>query len=269
MSESSGGFPRRRSVLRSGPRRTSPVGRAAACALAATLLMFGQLVGQERGLEEVDRLARAGLTDDARSALSGWWASDHDGASREGRQRALWLRALLTVDPGEAIRDFQRLTVLYPGGPFTDRALFRLAQAEHALGRADAARMHVEALARDYPESATRREAEDWLESAGDPPASPQRPDAASSEPEPASGAFVVQVGAFGEEGRARDARARLSAAGFSARIVRVEGSPLLHVRVGGFQERALAEDIRERLVAAGLEGTVMRDDRRERPVPR
>ena len=155
--------------------------RGVAMALGLAIVLAwtaGPVVAQVSDLQEVDRLARAGNASAARAALVTWWDAEHDSASREEQQRALWLRARLTVDPRQAIRDYQRLVVLYPGGMFTDEALFRMAQAAHALGDGEVARTHVEALVRDYPRSPVRRSAEAWLEAAGDPPPPPIRPSA-------------------------------------------------------------------------------------------
>jgi cell division septation protein DedD len=75
-----------------------------------------------------------------------------------------------------------------------------------------------------------------------------------------------VQLGAFGEEERARAVVQQAVAAGFEARLVRVDGSPLLHVRVGSFAERPGAQALFERLAREGIQGAVVRDDRPERP---
>ncbi len=265
-------------------RRAALVLATALAALAAPRLAAAQAVT----LEEVETLARTGRVEQARAALLAWWTDARDGATRMDEQRALWLRGRLTVDPAQAMLDYRRLVVLYPGGPFTDQALLRLAQASHALGDAEAARAHVETLIRDYPASPARRTAEAWMASAGPAPAAaatdagaPARPvspgDAppvarASAEvrsPAPAADAaevFSVQLGAFAETDRAEGVRARASAAGFDARLVRVEGSGLLHVRIGRFSDRAAAEGLLQQVARAGLEGALVRDDRPERP---
>lgn len=247
------------------------------------LVLLGALAApsvgaQESGLERAERLARDGRANEARAALVSWWDGAYDEAGRDDQQRALWLRARLTVSPEEAIRDYQRLVVLYPAGPYADRALFRLAQAAHAMGDGAQARAHVEALARDHPGSAVRQEAEAWLRSAGDAPPAPatgsRAPDqvsgappreAAASAAAPA-GPFSVQLGAFGERERAQSVLQEATGAGFAARLVRVDGSPLLHVRVGSFAERDGAQALFERLARAGLQGAVVRDERGERP---
>ena len=254
-------------------------------ALGAVLAWTAPPLTAQSGLEEVDRLARAGNAAAARATLVAWWDAEHEAASREDQQRALWLRARLTVDPEEAMRDYQRLVVLYPGGMFTDQALFRMAQAAHALGDGQRARTHVEALVRDYPGSPVRRSAEAWLEAAGDPPSPPTEtaaaPDmgpatseAAAAGTPVASGAvpdryYAVQLGAFGEEERAMSVAAAGLEAGFDVRVVRVEGSPFLHVRVGMFPDRPEALELFNDLARAGVQGALVQDDRAEVPAPR
>ncbi len=246
--------------------------------LVLVAALAGTSVGaQESGLERAERLAQDGRANEARAALVSWWDGAYDEAGRDDQQRALWLRARLTVSPEEAIRDYQRLVVLYPAGPYADRALLRLAQAAHAMGDGAQARAHVEALARDHPGSPVRQEAEAWLRGAGDAPpptvsgvggggresGEPTREAASAAAP---TGPFSVQLGAFGERERAQSVLEDATGAGFAARLVRVDGSPLLHVRVGSFVEREAAQALFERLARAGLQGAVVRDERGERP---
>ncbi len=269
------------------------------CLLAGLLLVGapGAAGAQTSELEQIDQLAREGRANEARAQLLAWWEDGYEGVGRDLQQRALWLRARLTVDPDQAMRDYQRLVVLYPAGTFTDQALFRLAQAAHALGDGRQARAHVEALARDHPGSPVRRAAEAWLSEAGEavPPVTPERSeatvvaaeaqgdagggataggasvrtDAAAVPAGGPAGVFSVQLGAFGEEPRARSVFDDAREAGFEARLVRVEGSPLLHVRVGSFAERESAQTMFERLARQGLQAAVVRDERAERPVSR
>lgn len=268
---------------------------AVACFLVGVLLVGapGMAGAQTSDLERIDELAREGRTNEARSELLAWWEGGYGGVGRDLQQRALWLRARLTIDPEQAMRDYQRLVVLYPAGTFTDQALFRLAQAAHALGDEAQARAHVEALARDHAGSPVRRAAEAWLRDAGEavPPANTGsatgggagsagvgvpaggaesgRAADAGVPAEGRTGAFSVQLGAFGEEPRARSVFDEAREAGFEARLVRVEGSPLLHVRVGLYDERESAQAMFERLARQGLQAAVVRDERAERPVSR
>ena len=141
-------------------------------ALAALLLVSpAAALAQAVSLDGVEELARLGRAEEARAALAEWWGGPRGDASQRDLQRGLWLRGRLTVDPVQAALDYQRLAVLYPSGPYTAQALLRLAQAAYAQGDVEAARQQVEALARDYPTSPSRTQAEDWLRSAGPPPA--------------------------------------------------------------------------------------------------
>ncbi len=265
---------------------------------AALLLVVGPpLAGQRSALERVEELTRMGRPDEARVALQAWWDSGRADATRRDLQRGLWLRARLTVDPVQAELDFQRLIVLYPRGPFTAQAIFRLAQSAHAMGDGEAARGYVDTLVRDYRNNPVREDAEAWLASAGPPPPpldAPERaPDAEADQPrgdpvadtaaavgdppaedEPAeagptadAGNYYVQLGAFAEEARALAVHEQVTEMGIDVRVVRVEGSRFFHVRFGRFVERADAVEELERLTEAGVAAALVRDERPEEPV--
>jgi cell division protein FtsN len=192
------------------------------------------------------------------------------------------------VDPTQAGLDFRRLVIEYPGGPYSDQALFRLAQAAYAVGDSLAAVEHVNRLVREYPSSVARREAEAWLATAGPAPPRvatalgpglPTDPTVADST-KPVSrgtpgaevvgtGQFTVQLGAFSSRGRAEALRQRAVEAGFEARLVTVPGSPLLRVRVGVFDAEEGAESILGRLQELGFTAALARDAHREERVGR
>ena len=135
--------------------------------IALTLLLVTAglgvpLQGQE-GLDAADALASAGRTEEARAILESWWEDDRPTAGRRDRQRALWLRAVLTVDPSMAGLDFQRLVLRYPGGPYSDDALTRLGLISAAEGDLVRAAGFFRTLVRDYPRSLERRGARAWL----------------------------------------------------------------------------------------------------------
>lgn len=231
-------------------------------------------------LDRADELARLGRTEEARQVLSSWWSEDYAKAGRRDVQRALWLRGRLTVDPAQAALDFQRLVIEFPGGPFSDQALFRLAQASFAAGDSAAAARDVTRLGQEYPGSPVRRDAEAWLAAAGSPPppppvqvpdstAAPAAPPPAATEPAPAPslGRYAVQLGAFSSESRARALRRRVQDAGFDARLARIPGSGLLRVRVGRFDAQGDAEAILRRLRDLGFTATVVLDADREEGV--
>jgi len=254
------------------------------------------VAAQSPALERVEEFTRLGRAEEARTALLEWWEGARDDASRRDLQRGLWLRGRLTVDPVQAELDFQRLVVLYPSGPFTPEAIFRLAQSAHAQGDVDGAERHVAMLARDYPNSRSRSDAEAWLRAAGPAPPAPDAPRvqprvaeadttlrpardaapatvdppaaAAGAEPDPAFNWFV-QFGAFSEEPRALALHAEALAAGLDARVVRVEGSGFLHVRIGRFDNRIDANTQLEEVAEHGFAAAIVRDDRAEEVVRR
>lgn len=244
------------------------------------------VAGQRATLERVEELVRMGRTDEARSGLLEWWDSGREDASRRELQRGLWLRGRLTVDPIQAELDFQRLAVLYPRGPFTPQAIFRLAQVAHEMGDEEEARGHVATLVRDHPNSPARKAAEAWLRAAGPVPPPPDAPagaaaattnpaaegrapppaeeNAGAEDVPPSVGDYFVQLGAFAEEERAMALYEEVREAGVEVRVVRVVGSRFLHVRFGRFVERADAVEQLERLTAAGISAALVRDARAE-----
>ncbi len=243
--------------------------------LALALLRPAATMAQQQPLtlDNVEELARVGRTESAREALQRWWDRSYAEASRRDAQRGLWLRGKLATDPAEAAIDFRRLVVEYPGGPYSDQALFRLAQAAFAQGDSAQAARDVERLQREYPSSAARREAEAWLTAAGPLPPPPPRPsETATSGTSQArtaagSGAFSVQLGAFASRSRADALRARAAGAGLEVRLATLPGSDLIRVRVGRFGSSEEAHAILERVQDLGFTATVVKDaNLEERP---
>ena len=258
--------------------------------LSALILAVGVAapVGAQESLDVVDSLALAGRTDEARTELESWWENQRVRSSRRDRQRGLWLRAILTVDPRTAGVDFQRLVLEYPGGSYSDEAMLRLgliAAADEDLPRAAA---YFRTLVRDYPRSPQRRRAQEWLaehvvaveeaeaafseapkpEVESPDGADAQEPEGASPDrSETASLRYAVQVGAFESEERARSLLASIHASGFRARIVRVAGSTLVRVRIGAFLDRTAAVELMERVRRRGHEATLAADVAEEGPV--
>lgn len=267
-----------------------------------TLMSLGPpcgLLAQERSLGQVEQFASTGRAEEARAMLLEWWENDRSRAGRRDLQLGLWLRGRLTVDPAQAARDFRRLVIEYPGGPYADRALFRLAQGAYAQGDRERARTYMTSLTRDHPGSPVREQAEAWMaraSTAGPPPvfrlveaeesedrqtAEPQLRDSVA-DPVPViprtaqdsvapalsrNGRYTVQLGAFLEESRAEALRARAAEAGLDVRLVRVEGSRLTHVRVGRFDSSAQASVSFQSVTALGFTAAVVRDALREEPV--
>jgi cell division septation protein DedD len=258
-------------------------------------------LAQSTDLDRVEELTRLGRAEEARTILAAWWDGPRADAPARDLQRGLWLRGRLTVDPAQAELDFQRIVVLYPSGSYAPQALFRLAQAAHARGDADAAGNHVAALVRDHPTAPSRNQAEAWLRAAGPAPprveartpagappaAAPSTtapatapatttagtitPAPAAAPPAPAAAVldWYVQFGAFSDEDRAFDLQRELVAAGLAARLVRVQGSGFLHVRLGRFGAREDANRQLEDVTRRGFTAAIVRDDRAEEVVRR
>lgn len=235
-------------------------------------------------LDRVEELARLGRTAEARTLVGEWWRAEGPKASRRDTQRGLWLRGQLTTDAAQAALDFNRLVVEYPGGPWSDMALLRLAQAAHAAGDSLGAATHVERLLQEYPASPVRSEAEAWLATAGPvpepapPPATPDTAAPVPDVPEPAAadpvapaatGDFTIQLGAFSSVARAEALQRQLADAGFEGRLARVPGSDLVRVRLGRFDSAEGAEAILWQVRDRGFTATVARDAHREEPVVR
>lgn len=234
-----------------------------------------QTGAEETTLDRVETLMDGGRLEAARSLLEVWWESEWGGAEWENRQRGLWLRALLTVDPAMAEVDFQRLVLEYPAGPFADDALHRLGLWAVSRGDLQDARNHFTTLARDYPGSPYRQEARVWLrDRAGatrltSPPSSgddaPSDPDASGQEAP--GGPVSVQLGAFRSLERARTLLRRVQEAGFEPRLVIVPGSELYRVRLGRFGGRPRAEALARELAEGGFESTIVTDAQSEEEV--
>ena len=222
----------------------------------------------------VDSLAMAGRADEARTALESWWENQRVRSGRRDRQRGLWLRAILTVDPRMAGLDFQRLVLEYPGGSHSDEALLRLGLISAAAEDFLRAARYFRTLVTDYPRSPHRRRAQEWLAEhlvaveEAEAGVEVEAADAETPEPEvntpdraeTASPRYAVQVGAFESEERARSLLASVRASGFRARIVRVTGSELVRVRIGAFLDRTGAVELMDRVRRRGHEATIAVD---------
>lgn len=240
--------------------------------LLATAGLGVQLQAQE-GLEAVDALASAGRTEEARATLESWWEDDRPTAGRRDRQRALWLRAVLTVDPSMAGLDYQRLVLGYPGGPYSDDALTRLGFISAADGNLVRAADFFRTLVRDYPRSPERRGARAWLSENG---AAVEEAEEAlrTSAPPPVETAlsealarYAVQLGAFLSEELAERLMVLVEDAGFTTRLVRVRESALIHVRTGSYADRAAAVELMRRIRELGYDATIAADVALEAPV--
>jgi len=264
--------------------RRSPRGGSRACSSGLFFLLFliahlltGPPVLSAQELDEVERLARDGQTEEARKILGSWWEPGFAEADRDGRQRGLWLRGVLTVDPALARLDFQRLMVEYPGTEYAARAIVRLARAAEARGEIDEAADLFGRLVRSYPTSVEQEGGRRWLDERGfvlapsgaEPSrtlASPGEESAESVEVPISSGArrWAVQFGAFSSEARALTLLKDLRGAGLDVRIVQVEGSPLFRVRAGRYETETVAMEEMHRLRSRGMDVTVVSNADRE-----
>lgn len=238
--------------------------------------------GSAQSLDRVDELMREGRVEDARAALLAW-TDANPRPGREDRQRGLWLRGVLTLDPAQAEVIYRQLVLEYPGGAYTDQALLRLGTAAALAGDAAEAEANFRTLERDYPASPHRAEAVAWLErraaapedAAGRPPEGvvPPRSDREpgqvprGAEARPAAaGDFTAQAGAFSSLERAQALAAEIREAGFDPRVVRAGASELFRVRVGRFPTADEARALAARLQAAGFEAGMATDVSQERP---
>jgi hypothetical protein len=241
---------------------------------ALALLVVPHLSPQQPiSLDEVEALANRGRILEAREVLETWWEEQGARVGRLDRQRSLWLRARLTVDPSLAELDLRRLTLEYPGGPYSDDALLRLAQSADVRGDRGRAGDYFRTLLRGYPSSPHASLAAAWLREAG--------PDVQAAEggsrdpgrvdfPRPPPGvedAFSVQAGAFRDQDRARSLADQLEAAGYDARVVRIPADGLLRVRVGRYRDRVDADAVAAMLRERGFEATIVTDARSEERV--
>ena len=244
--------------------------------VALSIWLAGRTDGQV-ALDSVDALARTGRTEEARTLLETWWNHDRTRSSRHERQHALWLRALLTVDPWTAALDYQRLVVQYPAGPYSGGALVRLAMIADFDEDVLRAAGYYRILLQDYPRSPDQVRARQWLrahakeiEEAEAAAAQPTDADVAVStgeEPpvqqvtmEASSVWYAVQLGAFSTRERARTVAVSMRLASSEIRLVRVTGSPLFRIRVGRFAERSKAAGFKDEIVELGYDATVVSD---------
>ena len=238
----------------------------------------------QEGLNSVESLASDGRTEEARDVLETWWNGERTQSTRRDRQRGLWLRGLLTVDPEMATLDYQRLVVGYPGGPYSDEALARLAIIAGSRSDLVAAAGYYRSLLQDYPRSPERLRARQWIDEHSDAieeaealaraavdsaaSADSEVPaDLAEAVPAEQSGRHAVQLGAFSTQERAERLAGRVIAAGFDARVVFVEGSELVRVRVGRFTGRAAAVEVMSEIEQLGYAAAVVSDVAEEEPM--
>lgn len=101
--------------------------------LAWALLHPGLALAQRSALDDVEERAAEARLDEARLTLELWFETNGEIRSVD-MERALWLRARLTVDPDLAASDYRRIVLEYPSGTYAARARLRLDQLAEARG---------------------------------------------------------------------------------------------------------------------------------------
>ena len=91
-------------------------------------------------------------------------------------------------------------------------------------------------------------------------PVPPKTPPESPAKPSPKLEGFAVQVGAFRDEERLRQTRAKLEAAGVVHYTERIDsgGAPMTRLRAGPFPSREAAEQARTKLKTVSLDGQVV-----------
>lgn len=244
--------------------------RFAASVLVTVALVASVVSLSGQTLEDIDRRIVDGRTAEARELLLDWWDAGWDDAPRADRERALWLRGRLTLDPGEAASSFRRMVTEFPVGRWTDGALYRLGSLSAASGDTVSATRWFAILQRDFPRTTPAASAAAWL--AGERASFDRvRPAPSSPTPSPppatsaATGDWTIQLGAFAARGRAIGFAEDVRAAGFSSRVVQLEDSALWRVRVGRFADDDDARALYDRIRDAGFDAAIVPGARQER----
>ncbi len=108
--------------------------RGRALGVAVLLAGFPTLLSaQGLTLDDIEARTAEARLDEARLGLELWWESAGDWEGRD-LERALWLRARLTVDPEMAAHDYRRIASEFPDGTYASRARRRLDQLAQATG---------------------------------------------------------------------------------------------------------------------------------------
>ncbi len=240
-------------------------------ALACTLLALGlspAMAQEGPSLNEVEALMAQGRIVEAREILENWWTTRLSIASRTDRQRGIWLRGKLTVDPALAELDFRRLVLEFPGGPFSDDALVRLALSAELRGDLREAQAAFRNLIRDYPSSPRVPEAELWVrthagEIAALPPSPPRPvpvPPARGAGSRRGLGTSPFNSGPFAASMGLGPSTEQLRGAGYQPRLVRTPGNDLARVRIGRFISREGADALARELEGRGFAVTLVTD---------
>lgn len=274
-----------------------------ACALVLLALAAPPAAAQTPAADSaaLDRVVAhidAARFDSARADLAAWRSAPAAALPTE-RARADALGARLETDGIAAQHAWVSLALSHPFGPDAGLALLRVGQATLLQGDTASARVYLERLIDDFPGSGHHAEARLWLSrthsASGQHTAACEAARAglaaagsaevigllraqeqaacstrADVRPVPAApaGSFAVQAGAFRMRAGADALVARLRAAGFQPRLVRVPSNDLMRVRVGDATGQTEAAALRDRLRTAGFDAVVVDDAASETAVP-
>jgi hypothetical protein len=233
-------------------------GRGVLLSLALTLIMAGPLPAQlPADAGQVRALLDAASFPAAREMVLRLWAERGDSLRGEERSEALFLRAILTLDPAAAETDLRRIVVEHPSSPDADAALLRLALLRLEGGEASEASTLLERLEAGYPQSQLLAASAEWRRRIAATSATEEE-----ARPPPARSAWAVQVAALRSEETARNLAGELNRRGFPVEARPRAADGLIRVRLGGFATSSAAEGEARRLRAAGYEAVVVRDAR-------
>lgn len=78
-------------------------------------------------------------------------------------ERILFLRGLLSAEADSAVTYYEQLLKSYPDSPYSDDALFRLAQLKYAQGLYKTAQKRFQLLLEEYPRSSLHQKCYYWI----------------------------------------------------------------------------------------------------------
>lgn len=249
----------------------APLGLLMVLALAAP-----QAAAQETGLlDQAERLADRGETQEARRALARWESDFGESAPLALRARAWFLAGRLAEEGAEAELHYLRVIIEGSSTEYADDALLRLAQYKYVRDEYARVVEYLGRLRRDYPTSEYGPEALLWIARAAAEQGDAEHACAAAEQGlaelspadtllEPAfreaqAGCrdrvrtYTVQVAAFQDETAAHELARLLLRQGYDAWVLNAtERDPLYRVRVGRGLIEGEAQALLERLTRAG-----------------
>jgi len=126
--------------------------------LMAVALAVPEAAAQETTLlDQAERLAAGGETQEARQALARWEREFGESAPPALRARAWFLAGRLSEEGAEAELHYLRVIIEGSSTEYADDALLRLAQYKYARGEYGRVVEYLGRLRRDYPTSGSAR----------------------------------------------------------------------------------------------------------------